>query len=511
MGHDAYDLLKGRNGRTIRATPSKASIKSSPYLEPLTKAKPITQVDTFQWTQDHVPPGHPGHPDNRKQQSSPTTRASDRLPYEIANRKTAHEARDTKSIEATTPNERRSVFDDVTPSWRDNDPPKVRLASTPSWLRNPTKDAADATTLLHHINTTKHELHEHDHGYLSNVAVNVEKDRATNRSVISTHESNMRANPSPLRNSGGPNWESSQAISQSTALHMTQHQGIQSRSSPRYGHLRSSSNYEAEPQDKHRPALKRLRDSSSLVLKASEPLNATPEIQITPAPPRRSQPGASISVSTQRRIFEPSEDNTDTASPARKTSHIRTTPSREAQHKDPSLEAKERHPHSATQPGGEGKSGLPHNKALHKQTPNRSVGLAHDHHHDHHHHHHHSSNQEDLDHDGTNSLFVRHPSSGPEIASPTPIAPPNHECDWKDRYLGLTAEIRQLKAEMSSARASLTGSDIGTTARSEQQQQQQQCGDVADLLGATIIMHFRDRGDVVVSTDVVEEDPPSAD
>lgn len=93
-------------------------------------------------------------------------------------------------------------------------------------------------------------------------------------------------------------------------------------------------------------------------------------------------------------------------------------------------------------------------------------------------------------------------SSQPEIASPTPIAPPNHECTWKDRYLGLTAEIRQLKAEMSSARASLTGSDIGT-ARFEQQRR-----DVADLLGATIIMHFRDREDVVVSTDVVGDAAP---
>lgn len=91
--------------------------------------------------------------------------------------------------------------------------------------------------------------------------------------------------------------------------------------------------------------------------------------------------------------------------------------------------------------------------------------------------------------------MVKQPSQ-PEIASPTPIAPPNHECAWKSRYLGLTAEIRQLKAEMSSARASLTGSDTGT-ARIEQQR-----GDVVDLLGATIIMHFRDREDVVVSTDV---------
>jgi hypothetical protein len=44
--------------------------------------------------------------------------------------------------------------------------------------------------------------------------------------------------------------------------------------------------------------------------------------------------------------------------------------------------------------------------------------------------------------------FFGESSGEPDIAEPVPIAPPNHVCDWKDRYLALAAEIRQLKAKM---------------------------------------------------------------
>lgn len=331
VGHDAYDLLEGRNVKKIQTPPSKASIKPSPHLEPLTKARPITQVDSFQWTQDHVPPGHPGRPGSGRQQTALATKASDRLSRGISNRKTAHEARDTESVQTTLHNEQREAPDDSTLSWRDNDHPKSRLASTPSWLRNPTKEAANATAPLHHINTKNHELHEHDHGYLSNVIVDGERGHAINRPAISTHEPNMRTNPNPSRSSGGPNREPSQASSQPTSLRATQHEGMQSRPDPLHDHLRSSSNYEAEPQEKHHTALKRMRDSSSLALRVSEPLHATPEIQITPAFPRRNQQAPPISVSAQRKIFEPSEDHTDTESAAKKTSHICTTHSQHSQ------------------------------------------------------------------------------------------------------------------------------------------------------------------------------------
>ncbi|KAI1167924.1 hypothetical protein F5B18DRAFT_338629 [Nemania serpens] len=332
VGHNAYDLLKERNVKRIQTTPSKTSIKSSPHLEPLTKARPITQVDPFQWTQDIVLPGHPGRPGSSRQQNRPATKALDRLSHENSNRKTTHAARDTDSIETTLRSNQTEVRDDSTLSWRDNDPPKLRLASTPPWLRNPSKEAADATAPLHHISTKNHKLHEHDHGYLSNVIVDGERGHTTNSSTIPAHEPNMRTKSNPSRNSSGPNRESSQATSLPTTLHMMQHQGIQSRPNLRHDHLRSSSKYEAKHQEEHHLPSKRMRDSSSLALEVFESLHATPEIQITPAFTKRNQLATPISVSAQRKIFEPSEDHTDTASSAKKTSHIRTTHSQQAQH-----------------------------------------------------------------------------------------------------------------------------------------------------------------------------------
>ncbi|KAI0435232.1 hypothetical protein F5Y09DRAFT_294083 [Xylaria sp. FL1042] len=75
------------------------------------------------------------------------------------------------SGESTIHGEQRKAHNESNISLRNNAPPKLRLASTPSWLRNPTKKAADATVPLHHISTKNHGTHEHDHGYLSSVAV----------------------------------------------------------------------------------------------------------------------------------------------------------------------------------------------------------------------------------------------------------------------------------------------------------------------------------------------------
>ncbi|KAK5629801.1 hypothetical protein RRF57_005516 [Xylaria bambusicola] len=83
-------------------------------------------------------------------------------------------------------------------------------------------------------------------------------------------------------------------------------------------------------------------------------------------------------------------------------------------------------------------------------------------------------------------------SSQLEIAKPTPIAPPNHECSWKERYLDLTAEIRQLKAELSTRASPASVNGIFGPG----------CGDGFNLLEVTIILHFRDRDDIVINTSV---------
>ncbi|KAI0435233.1 hypothetical protein F5Y09DRAFT_294084 [Xylaria sp. FL1042] len=113
---------------------------------------------------------------------------------------------------------------------------------------------------------------------------------------------------------------------------------------------------------------------------------------------------------------------------------------------------------------------------------------------------HHESGHEELIHSEAKSFNEQ--ASEPEIAKPTPIAPPNHECSWKERYLDLTAEIRHLKAELST-RASLRSSDILGHGYAQRE-------DDLDLLEVTIILHFRDRDDIVINTDVVHDAEPSS-
>ncbi|KAI0166307.1 hypothetical protein GGR57DRAFT_20858 [Xylariaceae sp. FL1272] len=80
-----------------------------------------------------------------------------------------------------------------------------------------------------------------------------------------------------------------------------------------------------------------------------------------------------------------------------------------------------------------------------------------------------------------------------DIAIPTPIAPSSHECFWRERYLTLTAEIRQLKAEMSTM-ASNRSADLLS--------REEHYDDVSGLRAVTTILHFKDKDDIVVNTDL---------
>ncbi|KAK7908325.1 hypothetical protein PG985_015628 [Apiospora marii] len=88
-----------------------------------------------------------------------------------------------------------------------------------------------------------------------------------------------------------------------------------------------------------------------------------------------------------------------------------------------------------------------------------------------------------------------------EIHRPTPIAPPNHDCRWKERYMALTSEIRQLKAEMST-RVSFHDVDAGSGRGQDSQQQQDE--DLG-IQGLTIVMHLRGKDDLVINTDLTQE------
>ncbi|KAI0402961.1 hypothetical protein F4802DRAFT_334357 [Xylaria palmicola] len=153
VGYDAYDLLKGRSGRNIQPT-LRTRAKLTSHIEPFTVSKPVTQINPFKWTQDVVRPGHPSRSGEERHQnpeaSKVTTNASNHQPPKIM---------DTMSEEVTN-------HSDLTPARRDNEPPKVRLVSTPSWLRTPTKEAADATAPLLHVNTTRHTTHGHNYSGL---------------------------------------------------------------------------------------------------------------------------------------------------------------------------------------------------------------------------------------------------------------------------------------------------------------------------------------------------------
>ncbi|KAI1464780.1 uncharacterized protein F4812DRAFT_467024 [Daldinia caldariorum] len=94
---------------------------------------------------------------------------------------------------------------------------------------------------------------------------------------------------------------------------------------------------------------------------------------------------------------------------------------------------------------------------------------------------------------------------------PNPIAPPNHDCSWKERYLALTAEIRLLKAELST-RASLRGPDVGYTGgagdggvRGEAEDGDEGGdGDDLGIEGVTIVVHLKGRDDLVINTDLTQ-------
>ncbi|KAI1426197.1 hypothetical protein F5Y12DRAFT_713436 [Xylaria sp. FL1777] len=469
VGHDAYDLLKGRNKKRIKPNPSKLNIRSGLYLEPLTKAKSVIELDSFQWAPDPIPTGHPNHSNNGRQQHSLTTKAATSTPDRwlpgIATEKTAREARQDVSGEATTHGEQREIHNVSNVSLCDNEPPRLRLASTPSWLKNPTKEAADATAPLHHIGTKNHKTHEHDHGYLSSVTVD-------DLNFLRIHGGSSQASdqvviPAPLSTS-----------------HIRRHQDARSQLASHHGdHIRTQSSYEEKSQGERHVFSTAIRDSMPLM--RPETHHMTPEIRIDP--PQHKHRDTPASVSKRREIFEHAEDHADiatsanTASSRHSKSAIRKTHSQQGQQ------------HKATSTS---ESGLSHREEnatptsshaspRQQESGNALISTTH-------------RSQQELGHTETKS-FVEHLSE-PEITKPTPIAPPNHECTWKERYLDLTAEIRHLKAELST-RASLKGSDILGSSYGQRE-------DDLDLLEVTIILHFRDRDDIVINTDVVQDAEP---
>ncbi|KAF3024307.1 delta subunit of the central stalk of mitochondrial F1F0 ATP synthase, atp16 [Neopestalotiopsis sp. 37M] len=93
------------------------------------------------------------------------------------------------------------------------------------------------------------------------------------------------------------------------------------------------------------------------------------------------------------------------------------------------------------------------------------------------------------------ALMVIGKGSDLDLHRPSAVAPPTHECSWRDRYMALTAEIRQLKAEMSSVTRVLE-----TTEREVMHEDR-----MLGIESVTIVMHLKDKDDLVINTDLTQE------
>lgn len=98
------------------------------------------------------------------------------------------------------------------------------------------------------------------------------------------------------------------------------------------------------------------------------------------------------------------------------------------------------------------------------------------------------------------SLSFEDRASDLELHRPTPIAPPNHDCSWKDRYMALTAEIRLLKAQMTD-RLPSGEADPGIAVPDHESRPDEDLG----IQGLTIVMHLKGKDDLVINTDLTRD------
>ncbi|KAI0866981.1 hypothetical protein F4860DRAFT_12313 [Xylaria cubensis] len=209
VGHNAHDLVRGRSEKETRPVSSKTSVKRSPYLLPLTKPKPVTRIDSFHWTQDTVPPGHPGRSGGDLPLTEAATKASKHQLHENAERGTAHKARNSTLESTIVLFKQKETLSDLNLPQRNAQPRTLRLVSTPPWLKNPTKEAADATAPLHHVDVKSHETDRNDHAYAPSTAVDDWSGRLALHSINSIRKADTpeeRGIP-PIRTHSSPSME----------------------------------------------------------------------------------------------------------------------------------------------------------------------------------------------------------------------------------------------------------------------------------------------------------------
>ncbi|KAI2471636.1 hypothetical protein F4781DRAFT_88429, partial [Annulohypoxylon bovei var. microspora] len=365
--------------------------------------------------------------------------------------------------------------------------PKSRVVSPPSWLKTPRKEAGDAKSRLHHINPK-------DHRHLSNSPV------VSSSETKGEHPKDLAYRFHLVRDSFGKLTRSSldllrmAAPSPPTAMHVTQHQKPESWLDHSSANVHSQASHKLSPHMIGTPSTSLRDDSPRVNHKTSSHHEHSHEqghypthLQVEDARYLRngflSRSSARSNVLHSNQTSEKSShthqlvhqhSRAETVQPGTRYSSLRVD--------TPTIRENERSPlsfatcttHSPLQP----QAVIDINEGTASESDTSTLGVARD------------------------FVSSSDETSNIEIHRPSPISPPNHDCNWKDRYLALAAEIRLLKAELST-RASLRGTDIDYTGLGDEStiNEDEDLG----IQGVTIIMHLRGRDDLVINTDLTQD------
>lgn len=353
--------------------------------------------------------------------------------------------------------------------------PKGRVFSPPSWLKAPSKEAGDAKSRLRHVNTRSHEQ-RHEPRTTSSGGGHFNPPRSL------SHKSEL------VTELASPNHDFLRisAPSPPTALHVTQHQRPESLLNHPFRHVHSRESHRSTTRMTERaPTSSHESSPTAYHRTSSRHKDLDPHLRVEDV--RYSRRGLSSTLSAhqdtlgsqktlgesryaENYMHEHSWDKTDRSEIGSSNTHTDTHTIREAEYLLSNTTS--RISRSPPQPGhvlvDTDESGVSErNSSISEPKDRAALGEA----------------------------------SDFEIHRPSPIAPPNHDCIWKDRYMAVTAEIRMLKAELST-RASLRGTDMDHTILGEESitNEDEDLG----IQGVTIIMHLKGRDDLVINTDLTQ-------
>ncbi|KAI1769561.1 hypothetical protein GGR53DRAFT_473081 [Hypoxylon sp. FL1150] len=346
--------------------------------------------------------------------------------------------------------------------------PKGRVLSPPPWLKAPSKQAGDARSRLRHVNTKIPR-------YPSNVCAAEERSKSSRgpprRSIReSTEKLGLESQVLPRISAPSP----------TTAWHVTQHQRPESWIGDSSEHVRSRASYEAFTDEV----------GASPVSPCGHPPVGNQQLPSDHKQPPTHLQGENIRY-TRSGFLSPSSALHSRQS-IKQHSHVHQSAQGQRQDEvghhetgSSNYQMGYTQPPSSTLTGFSGSPLQPRhilldidvyqNPTCESRTPIPGAG----------------GSRERLD-----------DASEYGIHRPSPIAPPNHDCGWRERYQALTGEIRLLKAELST-RASLRGMSLDYM----DQEGERAAADDDDLgiLGVTIIMRLRGRDDLVINTDLTQD------